>query len=91
LQRAAQAAEIYRELPFSYPAQNGWMTGEIDLLFREDDHWILVDYKTDKQPEPERYRQQLQAYVDALHAVAGIRVAEVYLLFLETNEAVKLS
>ena len=85
--RVAKAEEVYRELPFVA----GAMEGKIDLLFREGDRWVLVDYKTDAQPDVERYRKQMQAYVDALRQVAGIAVAEQLLFFLMTGELVRLA
>jgi len=84
--RVAKADEVYRELPFVADA----MEGKIDLLFREGDQWVLVDYKTDAQPDAERYQKQMQAYVDALRRVAGIAVAEQLLFFLATGELVNL-
>jgi ATP-dependent exoDNAse (exonuclease V) beta subunit len=85
LRRAAKADECYRELPFAI----GEMDGKIDLLFREDKQWTLVDYKTDAKPQPERYRDQLHAYASALKQVAGIDV-KLVLYFLATNEEVAL-
>ena len=82
LKRAGQAEEIYRELPFAA----GTLEGKIDLLFREGNQWVLVDYKTDAQPDAERYRAQMQAYVGALRQVAGIAVAETWLFFLKTGD-----
>jgi ATP-dependent exoDNAse (exonuclease V) beta subunit len=73
---------VYRELPFAV----GGMEGKIDLLFREGDRWTLVDYKTDGRADVEKYRAQMQAYVEALRQVAGITVAEVLLFFVATNE-----
>lgn len=87
LKRVGQAAEVYRELPFAA----GPLAGTIDVLFREGDRWVLVDYKTDAQPDRERYRAQLQAYATALRQVAGIAVAEQWLLFLRTGEMINLA
>ena len=86
LARAGKADEVYRELPFSV----GTKDGKVDLLFREGKRWTLVDYKTDTQPEPERYREQLRAYAEALKQVAGIEIAESVLFFLATGQQVKL-
>ena len=85
--RVSQADEVYRELPFAA----GTLDGKIDLLFREGDRWVLVDYKTDAQPDAERYRAQMQAYATALRLVAGIAVAEQWLFFLATGEPVSLA
>jgi len=87
LKRVGQADEVYRELPFAA----GTMEGKIDLLFREGKKWVLVDYKTDAQPDAERYRAQMQAYATALQQVAGIAVSEQWLFFLRTGEMVSLT
>jgi len=87
LKRVGRADEVYRELPFAA----GTLEGKIDLLFREGNKWVLVDYKTDAQPDAERYRAQMQAYVTALQQVAGIAVAEQWLFFLKTGEMVSLT
>lgn len=85
--RVRNANEVYRELPFTADA----LDGKIDLLFREGDRWVLVDYKTDVQPDAERYRAQMQAYVTALRQVTGIVVAEQLLFFLRTGEIISLA
>ena len=86
LKRVGLADEVYRELPFAA----GTLEGKIDLLFREGKKWVLVDYKTDAQPDPEMYRAQMQAYAMALQQVAGIVVSEQWLFFLKTSEMVNL-
>ena len=87
LKRVGQADEVYRELPVTA----GTLEGKIDLLFREGKKWVLVDYKTDAQPDAERYRAQMQAYATALRQVAGIAVAEQWLFFLKTGEMVSVA
>ena len=87
LKRVGRADEVYRELPFSA----GTLEGKIDLLFREGEKWVLVDYKTDAAPDAERYRAQMQAYATALQQVAGIAVSEQWLFFLKTGEMVSLT
>ena len=91
LRRAQAADEVYRELPFTVPTPAGLMEGKIDLLFREGGRWVLVDYKTDAQPEPSRYRAQMQAYTAALRQVAGIAVAEVLLFFVATGTVAEVT
>lgn len=90
LRRAAKADEVYRELPFTIRTKTGWMEGKMDLLFREGDRWTLVDYKTNAQPDAERYREQMAAYREALRDAAGIVVTETLLYFVATDEVVPL-
>ncbi len=54
--------------------------GIIDAFFEEEDHIILVDYKTDRVGSAEvlqqRYRVQLSCYAEALSRIRGRRVKE---------------
>jgi ATP-dependent exoDNAse (exonuclease V) beta subunit len=90
LKCAQRAGQVYRELPFTLMTDDGLMEGKIDLLFCERGKWVLVDYKTDARPEPERYREQMRAYQQALHHVAGLTAVEPLLFFLATGEVVNL-
>ena len=91
LRRAQAADEVYRELPFTVPTPAGLMEGKIDLLFREGDRWVLVDFKTDARPAADPYRAQMQAYAAALQQVAGITVAEMLLFFVATGTVVQVT
>ena len=62
--------------------------GVVDLLYRDDDGLVLVDYKTDAVPVqaiPSRvdyYRPQMAVYALALQAAVGEPVRRCVLLFL---------
>lgn len=86
-QRAGKAAEIYRELPFA----DGTLDGKIDLLFREGQRWVLVDYKTDEVQDATAHAMQLRAYRDALSKTAGIAVEELLVLFVRTGAVVNVT
>ena len=51
--------------------------GVIDLVYRDDDGWRIVDHKTDQLGDrgatelAERYRHQLECYGEAWRAVTG--------------------
>jgi ATP-dependent helicase/nuclease subunit A len=71
--------------------------GSIDLAFREDGGWVIVDYKTDTPPASgnmdelvEKYRPQLALYADAFHKCTGEEVAETALYFIRTGTLVTL-
>ena len=62
--------------------------GFIDLLFEEDDGFVIVDYKTDRVGESgsldaaaAAYELQLGAYAHAIEASTGRRVSEAWLVF----------
>lgn len=72
MQRARVAAQIhhcYRELPLTLRTDDGTLIeGVADLIFREGDRWIVVDFKTDQEltKELERYRRQVAIYAKTI-------------------------
>jgi len=93
--RIRQSLETCREMPFACVRDGLLVEGTIDLLFRERDQWVLVDYKTDRIAEAdvaaraERYRPQADAYAESLETVGGIRPAKI-LVFLDPGSEVRL-
>ena len=89
VQRAA-AREHWREVYVGTPQVDGTLSeGIIDLLYREDDHsLVVVDYKTDAVPSAalavraKVYRPQQAAYVQMVGAATGQPVSSARLLFL---------
>ena len=75
-QRAAASPEAHREVPLSCPlGGGGWLEGVADLVFREEDRWVVVDFKTDgDRPE---YRCQLSAYAVVLEQLFGGKVQAI--------------
>lgn len=75
MQRARAAAakgECYREFPLTLRMKDGTLIeGVADLVFREDDRWIVVDFKTDQElaSELERYRRQVSIYARTIGEV----------------------
>lgn len=75
MQRARAAAakgECNRELPLTLRMEDGTlMEGVADLVFREGDLWIVVDFKTDQEiaNELHRYRRQLSIYAKTIGEV----------------------
>jgi ATP-dependent helicase/nuclease subunit A len=65
--------------------------GRIDLIFREPDGWVLVDYKSDAAGERipadlmRRYRGQLALYAAAWRQITGEPVKERTLFFTATG------
>jgi ATP-dependent helicase/nuclease subunit A len=103
LDRARSAARserrVFREFPFVRPLNSTSIEeGKIDLLFEEEDGWVLVDYKTDwvsKRNEGvaeffrNRYAGQIFEYADALRAFK-VNVKAAYLLLARTAETVQI-
>jgi ATP-dependent helicase/nuclease subunit A len=94
--RVKSADEVLREVPFSVKRDGGMVEGYMDLLFREGEKWVLVDYKTDRVTKSDaenyarNYKSQLDAYAEALEKIAKIRVAEKIVYFLSADAMVTL-
>jgi ATP-dependent exoDNAse (exonuclease V) beta subunit len=79
----------WREVYVGIPYGDGVLEGYIDLLYRDDDGLVVVDYKTDSwrseaelDQKVERYRVQLEAYAEAVRGSVGEPVVRLQLLFL---------
>jgi ATP-dependent helicase/nuclease subunit A len=107
--RAATATAMLVEVPFSIAlpldeygtlaaddrkAPLQVIDGVIDLAFREDGGWVIVDYKSDRAgssvaPEiREAYRRQVELYAQCWTRLTGERVSERVLLFTTDGEVV---
>jgi ATP-dependent helicase/nuclease subunit A len=72
------------------------LRGAIDLVFREGDDWVLVDYKTDRpgtgglKEVAGKYASQIRLYAEAWEKCSGERVKEAFLYFTSTGELAKI-
>jgi ATP-dependent helicase/nuclease subunit A len=77
LRRAAESArrgECRREAPVVLPGSGGELIeGVVDLAFREQRSWTVVDFKTDAElaGRKARYETQVLLYVEAIQAATG--------------------
>ena len=90
--RAIRSGHWWREVPVAAPFGPGIVEGFIDLLFQEEDGFVIVDYKTDALRSDDdirkamrRYELQGGGYALALTAATGVHVKEVSFLFLNPN------
>jgi len=82
LRAAAAAPEVHREAPFVRRLDDGGIVeGVIDLVFRNGDEWVVIDFKTDDDTSQltERYSLQAGWYVDATCRLLGGRARAVLL------------
>ena len=86
--QAAAAAPHWREVYVAVPVADTLLEGYIDLLYRDTDGLVVVDYKTDHLPdEPSlearlaHYRRQGAAYALAIERVTQERVARCVFVF----------
>ena len=95
LKRAKASSHVFRELSLTGKNADGnYLNAVIDLAFLEDDTWVIVDYKTDKNPQQslEAYQKQLNYYGQLLTEFTGKKVKEkiLYFLRLPQDQAVKV-
>ena len=78
---AADPSAVYRELAIGVLLDDIVVSGAVDLLYRDGQEWVVVDYKTDRGADDgvlrERYTPQGAAYAVAVEAATGGVVREV--------------
>jgi ATP-dependent exoDNAse (exonuclease V) beta subunit len=83
---------VYRELPIGLLVDGAGVSGAVDLLYREGDEWVIVDYKTDGDADGgvlrERYTPQGAAYALAVEAATGRSVREIVFVAAATGSLV---
>lgn len=92
VERARRSGHWWREVPVAAPLGRGIVEGFIDLLFQEEDGFVIVDYKTDAlrsdgevEKAMQRYQLQGGGYALALTEATGVSVKEVSFIFLDPN------
>jgi len=92
IKRIKNADEFHTEFPFMVNSKDGYLKGIIDVVFRENDKWFLVDYKTDffsRQMLPlyvEKYRSQIEAYQRCWEDLSDKKIECGYLYFTFLDE-----
>jgi len=73
LRAAAQSSDARREVVVAERLSDGSIAeGVIDLAYRTENEWVVVDFKTDEMvPTVGAYAEQLRLYVDALRRATG--------------------
>lgn len=101
-ERALGGDARFTEVPFQLLQEGGdaevplLLRGAVDLAFREDGGWVLVDYKTDSPRSGEvealarRYTPQLRLYADAWERITSEPVKELDLYFVRADLLVTL-
>ena len=95
--RLLASPEVHREWSFNLRMTDDdtLLQGVIDCAFREEDAWVLMDYKTDRiedeQAFVERYTLQLYWYQQALERITGLRVKEKWLYALGKGKAFRVT
>ena len=97
VRRAAASPSMHREVPFTVTAPGGgYAVGRADLVFREGDGLVVVDYKSDTVSNafPATIREAGHAhsgqglvYAAALAQATGLAVREVVFVFARVGGA----
>ncbi len=92
--REALTGDLWREIYVAAPAGRHLVEGYIDLLYRTEDGFVVVDYKTDAAADDAQrrqraagYRWQLATYAHAVQASTGIPVVRSVVCFLDSGGA----
>jgi len=96
LQRVIKSGNYQKEVPFTYKDNGTIFEGVMDVVFREGEGLVVLDFKTDKlersdlNPRIEHYRPQARVYSDAIKTIFGVPPKEVILYFLHLMEPVSI-
>jgi ATP-dependent helicase/nuclease subunit A len=106
VKRAVELGSWWREVPFMIDhADNAeeagrapLTNGRVDLVFRDGDELVVVDYKTDKDVTRETAEQhsrkhhagQSEVYAQGLSTATGLKVREVAFVYCKAGAEVRL-
>jgi PD-(D/E)XK nuclease superfamily len=106
VKRAVELRSWWREVPFVIShAQDGdaperapLTNGRVDLVFRDGDELVVVDYKTDKHVTEDTAEQyalkhhagQGEVYAQGLATATGLKVHEVVFVYCKAGAEVRL-
>ena len=91
------AEERYHEVPYTWQIPSGIVdSGWVDLLFRADGEWRILDFKTDELRDEgalveavDRYRPQVERYSRAIQRLLGVHLSST-LCFLDYEGGIRL-
>jgi len=96
-QRVTSSHEKWTEVPMGVFDGDTYVTGTLDLIFKEAGGWVLVDFKSDTVIDKEHlqeltqyYEPQVQAYALRWNQITGQPVGEFGIYFIDVAEYVKL-
>jgi ATP-dependent helicase/nuclease subunit A len=88
LQRVIKSGNYQKEVPFTYKDNGTIFEGVMDVVFKEGDGLVVLDFKTDLvkkddlNSKVEHYKPQALVYSDAVKTIFGLGPKEVILFFL---------
>jgi ATP-dependent helicase/nuclease subunit A len=88
LQRVMKSGNYQKEVPFTYKDNGAIFEGLMDVVFKEGDGLVVLDFKTDFVEKDglnsriEHYQPQVKVYSNAIKTIFGTPPKEVILFFL---------
>ena len=90
--KAQNAPQRFTEIPYTRTYERDRVetleTGVMDLVFEEEDGWVIVDYKTGGKDRD--YSEQLNAYREAWESFGQGKVKEVGIYFVDHDKYVEI-
>lgn len=81
---------LEHEFDFMFALGDVVLRGQIDLWYEQDGELVLVDFKTDREEDPEAYALQLHFYALALEKYIGRPPDRVVLFYLRSGREVEV-
>lgn len=86
---------VFHELPYSVKLQGQLLYGYIDFLAMDEEHIIVLDYKSDHLSAPEQflslYEEQLRTYAQAMHTIYPTHHIETWIYSFHLAALIPLS
>ena len=77
---------ILKETPFELLVGGRVLAGRMDVMFHDADGWTVLDYKTGRAEDRERYQLQVGIYAHAAHRLIGEMPVRAALILLSAGE-----
>jgi hypothetical protein len=104
VREALAGGQAWREVPFvlsrdpADPDRGPLVSGRVDMVFRDGDALVVIDYKTDKDVTKDtaehyalvHHAGQAEVYREALSAATGLSVREVAFVYCKAGAEVRL-
>lgn len=80
--------EVYSEVPFAYKDDGILWKGTIDLIYKQDNKYHIIDWKTNKNDDDldNHYKEQLNAYKKAVKKLLNIEVEDALIYHLDITD-----
>lgn len=94
LERIINSEKYYKEksftMKFSDGDKNFLVDGQVDVFFVENNEIVILDFKTDRSIEENRYRNQLNLYSQGLEKATNLKVKEKIIYWYNLGKFTKI-